>query len=206
MTVYTAACSEKTYQIGDVGPAGGTIFYDKGKKTEGWRYLEAAPADTEFSCNWQDRFFDDGNKIISGTKTEIGTGKANTKLIVNYFKTNNLEYDTSAAVLCANLKVGEYADWFMPSQDELNLMYENLHKQGLGGFQTTETEPYSYETEDGGEFVEGYGEFYFSSSLCSSCEYGDGRHVWAQDFGLNYGHQFEYDKFNTIFVRAIRAF
>ena len=81
-------------------------------------------------------------------------------------------------------------------------MYVNLHKQGLGGFQTTEAAPYSYETEYGGEFVEGYGEFYYSSSL-DDC---DSQHVWAQDFGLNYGHQFEYDKFNSVFVRAIRAF
>lgn len=33
------------YNIGDVGPAGGYIIYDKKSYAGGWRYLEAAPAD-----------------------------------------------------------------------------------------------------------------------------------------------------------------
>ena len=34
-----------TYNIGDIGPAGGYLFYDKKNQGGGWRYLEAAPAD-----------------------------------------------------------------------------------------------------------------------------------------------------------------
>jgi len=41
-----------TYRIGDTGPAGGLIFYDKGNITGGWRYLEAAPASTEVKVIW----------------------------------------------------------------------------------------------------------------------------------------------------------
>lgn len=33
------------YWVGKTGPAGGYIFYDKGEYSDGWRYLEAAPAD-----------------------------------------------------------------------------------------------------------------------------------------------------------------
>ncbi len=29
-----------SHQIGDTGPAGGIVFYDKGDDTDGWRYLE----------------------------------------------------------------------------------------------------------------------------------------------------------------------
>jgi hypothetical protein len=41
--------AEKVYKVGDFGPGGGWIFYDKGKISNGWRYLEAAPVDMEFA-------------------------------------------------------------------------------------------------------------------------------------------------------------
>jgi len=41
-----------SYRIGDTGPAGGIVFYDKGDNSDGWQYLEAAPVDFEFSANW----------------------------------------------------------------------------------------------------------------------------------------------------------
>ena len=39
--------SEPTYAVGDTGPAGGLIFYAKGKPSgsPSWQYLEAAPSD-----------------------------------------------------------------------------------------------------------------------------------------------------------------
>ncbi|GHU30912.1 hypothetical protein FACS1894172_04920 [Spirochaetia bacterium] len=42
--------SNKVYKIGDTGPAGGLIFYNKGDYSDGWRYLKAAPANTERTC------------------------------------------------------------------------------------------------------------------------------------------------------------
>jgi hypothetical protein len=36
------------YEVGETGPAGGLVFYDKGSVSQGWRFLEAAPASTEF--------------------------------------------------------------------------------------------------------------------------------------------------------------
>ena len=41
-----------SYKIGDTGPAGGIVFYDKGEPADGWQYLEAAPPDFEFEANW----------------------------------------------------------------------------------------------------------------------------------------------------------
>jgi hypothetical protein len=33
------------YAIGDIGPGGGRVFYDKGSYSADWRYLEVSPAD-----------------------------------------------------------------------------------------------------------------------------------------------------------------
>jgi len=54
------------------GPAGGYVFYEKGSVSDGWRYLEAAPASSEFNAQWGAY-----GKDVSGTLTGIGTGRAN---------------------------------------------------------------------------------------------------------------------------------
>ena len=63
------------------------------------------------------------------TGTAIGTGQANTTAIVTTQGAGSY-----AAQLCNDLTVGGYNDWFLPSKDELDLMYENLYLQEVGGF------------------------------------------------------------------------
>ena len=118
------ACS-KTYKIGDNCPAGGIVFFDKGVKQDGWRYLSAAPAGTEFEAEW-------GEVYIQDTSTGIGTGKQNTQLIADVL--NQRGEKNRAAQLCLNLKVGRFSDWFLPSKDELAQMYISLRQRGLGNF------------------------------------------------------------------------
>ena len=124
-----------TYKIGETGPAGGIIFYDKGNNSSGWRYLEAAPQNTEFVAllnplpgggGW---FPSQGN----WNETDLGKGLANTKAIVAFISSRGGGFG-SAAWDCNDLVVNGFDDWYLPSQSELNYMYGNLHRRGLGGF------------------------------------------------------------------------
>lgn len=117
------------YTVGQTGPAGGIIFYDKGHDSDGWRYLEAAPSDQSESTIWSNI-----TDSAAGTDIAIGTGQTNTAKI--------LEQDPTApaALACENLFVTNidtditYVDWFLPSIEELHEMYVNLYQEGLGGF------------------------------------------------------------------------
>jgi hypothetical protein len=155
-----------TYMVGDTGPAGGLIFYDKGSFTDGWQYLEAAPSDQSAGTEW-------GCMMLTGADgTAVGTGEQNTIDI----EAGCTEAGT-AADICADLFLGGCDDWFLPSKDELNLMYENLKAQGLGDFGDTN---------------------YWSSS-----EYGEVT-AWAQYF--SFGYQYDWAKIYQYRVRAARAF
>jgi hypothetical protein len=69
------------YAIGETGPAGGLIFYDKGDNSDGWRYLEAAPASTEVKTFWaSEQFFDDDILEVRA----VGSGKSNSELIIEH--------------------------------------------------------------------------------------------------------------------------
>ncbi len=93
--------------IGDTGPAGGLIFYDKGSYSDGWRYLEAAPVATEWPKPWG--LF--GTNISGADGTAVGTGEQNTADIVVAIGTGT----TYAAQLCDGLSEGGYtATGFFP--------------------------------------------------------------------------------------------
>jgi len=121
----TASAQDKTYSIGERGPAGGWIFYDKGSKTDGWQYLEAAPEDIGDETGW----YRSGYIDIGRTLTAIGTGKINTDKIIKAHGEGKY-----AAKLCTEYRGGDKSDWFLPSKDELNLMIKNLLDKGIGNF------------------------------------------------------------------------
>jgi hypothetical protein len=121
-----AAQTNKVYKIGDTGPAGGLIFYDKGNNSDGWRYLEAASKDAG-TGQWGARGYQ-----LGGTDTKVGSGKRNTDIIMYYLR-NSGEGDRAAA-LATQYTEGGYKDWFLPSKDELNLIYRNLRLELRGEF------------------------------------------------------------------------
>ena len=108
------------FQIGDTGPAGGVVFYDKEEYTDGWRYLEAWTADQSGGHRWKPI-----PTSTPGTGTSIGSGYANT-----YSAMAGTEHPV--AWLVRSLTHGGYSDWFLPSKEELNQMY--LQRGAIGGF------------------------------------------------------------------------
>lgn len=66
----------------------------------------------------------------AGTNDAIGNGPLNTSAIVSQIGAGSY-----AAQACNDLVLNTYSDWFLPSRDELTEVYNNLHVNGLGGFQ-----------------------------------------------------------------------
>ena len=132
-----------TYTIGAVGPAGGIVFYDKGSYSDGWRYAEAAPTDLayfEWGCA--------NSTIANSQSSAIGKGLYNSGTILNFH--DALVNFYANPIVCSNLNNGTVVakealayqltgrkDWFLPSVNELALMYTNLHLLSLGNFSNT---------------------------------------------------------------------
>ncbi len=112
--------------VGDVGPGGGLIFHvNPNYAADGWRYLEAAPFDQSAGAPWGCFRI-----LIPGARgTAVGAGRQNTREILA-----SCAEPGSAASLCANFKLNGIRGWFLPSTEELKLMYVNLKLAGLGGF------------------------------------------------------------------------
>ncbi|HOY30518.1 MAG TPA: hypothetical protein PKW80_01440 [Bacteroidales bacterium] len=146
--------------------AGGLVFYNDGAG-HGLVCDDAYHFSGQWGC--------DGTNIPGAEGTAIGTGAQNTIDIEAGCTTPG-----TAADGCANCTSGGYSDWFLPSKDELNLMYVNLHTQGLGNF--------------------GPNTIWSSSE----CYIGTPNFAWLQDFsdGVQYGCVKYYSKS----VRAVRAF
>lgn len=128
------------YKIGNKGPANGIVFYDKGQYSFGWRYIEVATKDLknlEWGCVT--------SSISKARNNDIGSGYYNTAQIVIYHD-NLTDYYSNPAV-CSTLNNGSllakdavlfnqdiYGDWFLPSYNELELIYKNLYLNNLGDF------------------------------------------------------------------------
>jgi len=140
-----SACKEETfvekesYQIGETGPAGGWIFYDKGNDKNGWRYLEASAADLSDGDKWgccacsevKCQLINKKMSIKGARSKFIGSGKANTQAILE-----SCDESDTAARTCTEYRGGGKDDWFLPSIEEVKLMQKVLTKAGVGNFKT----------------------------------------------------------------------
>jgi hypothetical protein len=128
------------YKIGDTGPAGGLIFYDKGNSIGGWRYLEAAPVDVGPSPfiagsppdSLPKNLKEQWDKTEGENGRGIGRGKYNSEFLMEIAQARG--GFNWAIRLCDNYELNGFNDWFLPSRDELNFMWGNLYMKGMGNF------------------------------------------------------------------------
>ena len=130
---------------------GGIVFYVYDNGQHG---LIAATADQSTGVVWTNTAFQStgSNAVRDG----INGGLANTERIIIQAGAGSY-----AAQLCANYNGGNYADWYLPSKYELNLLY--LQKGVVGGFTTnyywSSTENYNNAAWDQ-YFYNGYQSYY----------------------------------------------
>jgi len=113
-----------TYTMG-IKHAGGVIFYLDSTMEHG---LICAEIDQSTSASWGC-----STQEISGADlSSIGSGSSNTADIVTECSSSS-----SAAAICSNLTLNGYNDWFLPSKDELKLIFNNLKLGGISTFRNT---------------------------------------------------------------------
>lgn len=180
----------QVFEIGD-HHAGGIVFY---VTENGQHGLIAALSDQSTDIQW----YNGVGKLTGAVGDGIGSGMMNTTAIIAALSNDNFfrNFAANSAARYAVFKDGVtpcadstaeacYGDWYLPSKDELNLMYANLHLAGLGSF------------ADG----------WYWSSTEDTTDGPETGFVWAQNFAT--GLQFNNDQFITVVphrVRAIRAF
>ena len=118
----------QTPQIGDTFQ-GGIVFY---LESGGYSGLIAAPSNFDSGGILNNGKLKWGCKdtLIGGTERDIGAGADNTLAIELGCTTTDI-----AADACANLTLGGYSDWFLPSRDELWELHQNIgygNALGLG--------------------------------------------------------------------------
>jgi len=161
--IFASSCKKDDFPKIGSRYAGGLVFYTYG----GGHGLVCAESDQSAGAEWGCL-----ETLIGGTSTDLYTGAANTEAIVAGCTEPGI-----AAKLCYDLSLNGYDDWFLPSKDELWLMYTNLRTQDLGGFA--------------------------SATYWSSSE-NDSNVAFGQFFGL--GDQHLASKNSTYRVRAVREF
>jgi hypothetical protein len=113
------------FPLRSAGPAGGIVFYDKGRYSDGWRYLEASLSDESDPAG--DAWYNGTFMSTGASETGVGSGASNTTVIVATQGAGQY-----AAATCDGLVLGGSSNWFLPSKYELDLMYSNLKLEGVG--------------------------------------------------------------------------
>ena len=172
-----------TCSVGDLAPGGGYVFYVSATSinaatgiSSGGIYLATAPQTWNGGVSDPNASWGCGGTTLSGSfSSAVGSGAENTRLINAGCATAGI-----ASRLADAATAGGFTDWFMPSADELTLIYSNLKLSNLSNL-------------DGAN--------YWSSTQNASLPGGSADYRWIG--GNTAGPT---DKNNALSVRPIRAF
>lgn len=113
-TGFVRACraftSNYNYNLRDLGPGGGYIFWKSGNS-----YIEAAPTDQSISKEWSNIY----NGVSGASGTAIGTGQANTAAIIA-----QVGHTDSAAKLCDDLIQASWLEFWPSNTPVIKLVKE----------------------------------------------------------------------------------
>ena len=180
----TIESKDSALAIGETGPGNGIVFYysEAGfscgpNLSSTCNYLEAAPnpwsnESEDPQITWS-TLANHEIAVTGADDTNIGTGYKNSLAIAN--QSGNL-WATTAALVAREYFGGGKSDWYLPSKDELALLFTK--RSTIGGFITSDNYWSSSEIENNG--------------------------AWNQSFSI--GQQGGNGKFDTRAVRPIRAF
>ncbi len=209
-----------------IGPAGGWVFYENPDyATDTWRYLEAAPYG--WSDGNEDPLVQWGvmHRDISPSALGIavGTGYTNSANIVTYhntlineiestnYYTDPTEYyalndGTVAAKICTDYIESQngviYDDWFLPSRDEIGLLFNVLIKTE---YDVDEAEKVYKFTQESEYWTSTDSSFTSASTIDHSFAWYMSTHL-SGDEGYEYGSRKETDRYQSHRVRPIRAY
>ena len=134
------------YQVGDVGPAGGWIFYVDSLDEFDWDYLEVASSYCPVACSMIGGIPNQGpdEEIMDlNDLRDIGMGEFNTTwAFENWLHQGGGQSSMGAlntATRVALMEVfafrqNDFTDWFMPSIDELLMIYQALPEDITSSF------------------------------------------------------------------------
>ncbi|RLC09287.1 MAG: hypothetical protein DRI24_22075 [Deltaproteobacteria bacterium] len=169
-----------TYSVGDFAQGGIVFWVDE----TGQHGIVCAKTDQSTGVRWYAGTFGETQAKGDGPYA----GEANTAIIIAAYVAIGDDGNTYAARICNELQITEggktYGDWYLPSKEELNLMF--LNKSTIDA---------TAGANGGNGFASAY---YWSSTEYSSSN------VWRHNFGS--GGQFPRTKASPYYVRAIRAF
>jgi len=165
---YTVTFSVAVLEIGDSYGGGKVAYID----VTGQHGLIAAKTDQSEGIQW----YNGTNLTTNAIGTAIGTGFANTYKIIAKQGTTITDY---AAGLARAYNGGDFNDWFLPSEDELDKLYDN--RVAIGGFAVGRIDIYWSSSE-------------VDAGIACAQGFYDGVQYWGEK------------NFAVIRVRAVRAF